>query len=388
MPNEERQFEFDVFVSHASEDKGYVIPLVQALQQAGVRVWFDAVSIDWGDDLRSALDRGLLSCRYGIVVFSKAFLARKKWTEYELNALLALETAEVKRILPIWHGIHHSDLLQYSPAFADRLAKVSSSDSNSDIVQSLLLLLRPTVAAEAQNVLKPATAPTPSEKISDLTLGQEYYLLCYQAAESEISLTEHLAGKRRMLEWIGMQASAVAELALTGNLSLTHEIKIVNRTMPGHPDLDYALAVLMANKWSGTQFGAIPIRTLENYEARVATSLEDRGILGRGSKTGMFSWHTTRQLLAVNRRDELKRVISEQIRSGHISTHVAVLLELAFSCAYGRCLKEDGLRESQIMAALESTEEHPVAAAIGRMVRNQISTMEEDRANDMSGYAS
>jgi hypothetical protein len=132
---------FDVFISHATEDKPYVEPLVKALEAAGIRVWFDKSALEWGDDLRSSIDRGLANCRYGIVVFSKAFLGRKKWTEYELNSLFALEQSSRKVILPIWHGITHADLIQYSPAFADRLAKISSTDSYGDIVESLLEML-------------------------------------------------------------------------------------------------------------------------------------------------------------------------------------------------------------------------------------------------------
>jgi hypothetical protein len=86
------------------------------------------------DSLRSEIDRGLAACRYGIVVFSKAFLRKKKWTEHELNALFAKEAPGKKVILPIWHGITRDDLMEYSPAFADRLAKDSITDTYSDIV--------------------------------------------------------------------------------------------------------------------------------------------------------------------------------------------------------------------------------------------------------------
>ena len=64
----------DAFVSHATEDKEFVRRLVKALQRAGIRVWYDENSLGWGDDLRRAIDRGLANSRYGIVVFSKAFL--------------------------------------------------------------------------------------------------------------------------------------------------------------------------------------------------------------------------------------------------------------------------------------------------------------------------
>lgn len=133
--------QYDVFISHATEDKPYVEPLVEALEAAGIKVWFDKTTLEWGDDLRPSIDRGLANCRYGIVVLSRAFLGKKKWTEYELNSLFALERPGRKIILPIWHGITRDDLLQYSAGFADRLAKISSKDSYEDIVESLLNLV-------------------------------------------------------------------------------------------------------------------------------------------------------------------------------------------------------------------------------------------------------
>jgi hypothetical protein len=88
---------WDVFISHASEDKAYVYPLVAALEGAGVSVWYDDQALMWGDDLRPKINHGLINCRYGIVVLSKAFLNIKKWTEYELNGLFAREQAGFNR---------------------------------------------------------------------------------------------------------------------------------------------------------------------------------------------------------------------------------------------------------------------------------------------------
>ena len=42
---------YDVFVSHASEDKStFVEPLVQALRACGLTVWYDVKPIRLGDD--------------------------------------------------------------------------------------------------------------------------------------------------------------------------------------------------------------------------------------------------------------------------------------------------------------------------------------------------
>jgi hypothetical protein len=79
---------FDVFVSHASEDKPYVEPLVEALKAAGIKVWYDRIMLKWGANLRTEIDKGLVNCRYGIVVLPHAFLSGKKWTDYEAKQLV------------------------------------------------------------------------------------------------------------------------------------------------------------------------------------------------------------------------------------------------------------------------------------------------------------
>jgi hypothetical protein len=137
----EESEEYDVFISHASEDKEFVKKLVDAIHKEGIKVWYDTREIVWGDDLRSTIDRGLSKSKYGIVVFSKYFLGKKKWTQYELNALFAREDLGKKIVLPIWHNISRADLLEYGPAWADRVAKRSDKDSIEEIVSELKKLL-------------------------------------------------------------------------------------------------------------------------------------------------------------------------------------------------------------------------------------------------------
>ncbi|HEV2960262.1 MAG TPA: toll/interleukin-1 receptor domain-containing protein [Candidatus Angelobacter sp.] len=160
-------FKFDVFICHASEDKvSFVDPLAHALQTAGIKVWYDRFVLDWGEDLRSFIDSGLRDCRFGIVVFSKAFLGKKKWTEYELNGLFARETPTEKLILPIWHGVTRGDFLKYSPTLADRLAKDSQNDSIEEIVYALKQKLSVPVfdkaPAEARSHTPQANTPAES----------------------------------------------------------------------------------------------------------------------------------------------------------------------------------------------------------------------------------
>ena len=81
--------------------------------------------LGWGDD--QDIDPGpSANSRYGIVVFSKAFLKKKATgQEHELDGLFAKERLGRQVILPIWHKVKRSDLLKYSPAFANRIAKIS-----------------------------------------------------------------------------------------------------------------------------------------------------------------------------------------------------------------------------------------------------------------------
>jgi hypothetical protein len=129
--------EWDVFISHASEDKeDFVRPLAERLQSNGLCVWFDEFTLTVGDSLRRSIDRGLSRSRYGIVVISPNFL-QKEWPQKELDGLVAREVEDIKVILPVWHQIDAGQIRAYSPILADRLAV--SSDKGLDHVTHRLM---------------------------------------------------------------------------------------------------------------------------------------------------------------------------------------------------------------------------------------------------------
>jgi len=134
---------YDVFICHANEDKDeFVRPLAEALRSHHLEVWYDEFALDVGDSLREAIDRGLASSRYGIVVLSPSFF-RKQWPQRELNGLVARETGEDRRmILPIWHNVDRDQVLTFSPSLADLWAAVSSRGI-STVVTQLLKKLQP-----------------------------------------------------------------------------------------------------------------------------------------------------------------------------------------------------------------------------------------------------
>jgi hypothetical protein len=133
---------YDLFVSHASEDKdGIARPLAQALAARGVTVWFDEAVLELGDSLRRKIDEGLTQCKYGVVILSPRFFA-KEWPQWELDGLVARETASgEKAILPIWHQIDRDAVTRHSPLLAGRLA-ARSSDGIEAIVEKIMAVLK------------------------------------------------------------------------------------------------------------------------------------------------------------------------------------------------------------------------------------------------------
>ena len=114
-----------IFISHASEDKEAIArPLAQRLSLRH-QVWFDEYELKLGDSLRGKIDEGLRACDYGVVILSKSFFA-KKWPVTELDGLFALETANRKIMLPVWHGIGEAEVKEFSPILAGRKAVQSS----------------------------------------------------------------------------------------------------------------------------------------------------------------------------------------------------------------------------------------------------------------------
>jgi hypothetical protein len=133
---------FDVFLSHAFEDKDAIArPLYDALKAAGVTVWFDEAVLHWGDSLRRKIDDGLARCTYGIIIISPSFLI-KEWPQRELDGLVAREVAGAKTIiLPIWHDIDKATIIQKSPTLADRLAAKSTEEIPA-LVEKILKVIR------------------------------------------------------------------------------------------------------------------------------------------------------------------------------------------------------------------------------------------------------
>jgi hypothetical protein len=134
--------QYDVFISHATEDKGEVVrPLAEALVSKGLRVWYDEFELRLGDSLRRKIDAGLANSRFGVVVLSHAFFA-KNWPQYELDGLVSREMTGEQVILPLWHRITKSEVLAKSPSLADKVARNTADFTIDEIAQEIAEVIK------------------------------------------------------------------------------------------------------------------------------------------------------------------------------------------------------------------------------------------------------
>ena len=133
----DEQREYDVFISHASEDKDEIVrPLAVKLQSMGLKVWYDEFELKIGDSLRRKIDKGLANSRFGIVVLSTAFIS-KGWTNYELDGIVTKVISGQQVILPIWHNITKQQVIDYSPSLADKLARNTAINTIEEIADEI-----------------------------------------------------------------------------------------------------------------------------------------------------------------------------------------------------------------------------------------------------------
>lgn len=135
--------EYDVFVSHAWEDKAdFVEAFVQALKDREIKVWYDKSKIKWGDSMRARIDDGLRKSKFGVAILSPNYIAEGKyWTKAELDGLFQMESINGKTLLHIWHNLTKKQVMDYSPILASKLAMTTATMTAEEIADELLDML-------------------------------------------------------------------------------------------------------------------------------------------------------------------------------------------------------------------------------------------------------
>lgn len=156
-----------LFVSHASEDKGFARPLAEALKRKH-KVWFDEYELVVGHSLLQQIDKGLRSSDYGVVVLSPAFF-EKKWPQAELDGLFALETATRKMILPVWKDLSHDEMLKHSPILADRFA-AQASEGVDKVAEDIFRSVE--VSSRTREITNPMNSAIKKARLVDDTMKE------------------------------------------------------------------------------------------------------------------------------------------------------------------------------------------------------------------------
>jgi TIR domain len=203
---------FDVFISHASEDKDdFVRPLASSLTAMGLKVWFDEWTLTIGDSLRARIDEGLLASDYGVVVLSRSFFA-KKWPQAELDGLFAREMQGRKVILPVWHNVTREDVLQFSAILAGKLA-APTGEGVGAVAMKVFAAVRP----NAQPPSSPAVvSPILSQPKSAVHRGGRFSI---ELGKHHRHLREQILkiNPRRMADFYGFEKVAQLEACERGD---------------------------------------------------------------------------------------------------------------------------------------------------------------------------
>lgn len=132
---------YDVFISHASEDKDEIVrPLVNCMKNEGLDVWYDELTLKIGDSLRQKIDRGIARSRVAIVVLSPSFLS-KGWTNHELDGIITRTVSGEQILLPIWHNLTKQEVVDYSPSIADKVARSTATHTVAEISSEIAELI-------------------------------------------------------------------------------------------------------------------------------------------------------------------------------------------------------------------------------------------------------
>jgi hypothetical protein len=119
---EKARYLYDVFISHAVEDK---IPianeLYRRLEQKNLKVWYSGSELSVGDRLTESIHTSLHQCRFGVVIISPTYLS-KIWALNEFFFLLTKEKDGQKVILPVLYDITPEQLAYRSTLMAEMFA--------------------------------------------------------------------------------------------------------------------------------------------------------------------------------------------------------------------------------------------------------------------------
>jgi RNA-directed DNA polymerase len=158
--------DFDVFLSHASEDKAEIArPIFEACQKAGLKAFLDQEHIGWGESFTNKINTALGAARTVLVIVSSNSVS-KDWPLAEINTALAFEVERKKRVVALIVG--NPDLSKL-PLIKAKKYLVWTGDPT-----PVVLALKAANRAEAKQKVERQKAPTviPVKKVPQIAPRQ------------------------------------------------------------------------------------------------------------------------------------------------------------------------------------------------------------------------
>jgi RNA-directed DNA polymerase len=156
--------DYEVFISHASEDKAAVArPIFEACERLGLKAFLDEEHIAWGESFTTKINTALGAARTVLAIVSPVSVA-KEWPVIEVNTALSLEVSGKKQVVPLIVGkpdltrlplIAGKDWLEWS-GDAEAVARALR-----DAVRGKAATASPPQAAAPAPVVAVAAAPPP-----------------------------------------------------------------------------------------------------------------------------------------------------------------------------------------------------------------------------------
>lgn len=94
-----KQFEYDVFMSHSSADRPKVRRIAEHLRDDGLNVWFDEWNIAPGADIYHAIELGLEKSRV-VLLFVSGQALDSDWVTLERSTALFRDPTSIVGHLP------------------------------------------------------------------------------------------------------------------------------------------------------------------------------------------------------------------------------------------------------------------------------------------------
>jgi hypothetical protein len=128
---------YDIFISFASEERELIVlPLVSALRDSGISVWYDEDNIETADALIDKIRNGIDRSQCVLAVISPDYI-KKKWTLREFREIIAIWRTCNILFIPLIHGISIEKIAEFSEALSNFKCQEVSSNNISDVVESV-----------------------------------------------------------------------------------------------------------------------------------------------------------------------------------------------------------------------------------------------------------